>query len=121
VWRVAADPFAELADWDVLALPSREEAFGLVLIEALGLEVPVVATRIDGPADIVSPDVGRLVPPDDADALADAITGLLDDPARRVAMGRAGRARVAERYSVQRQAEAIDGCYRDAVSRRRRA
>jgi glycosyltransferase involved in cell wall biosynthesis len=66
----------------LLVLPSRAESFGAVLVEALACGTPVVATRCGGPEDIVTPKVGELVPPEDPQALADAIHSVLS---RRVA------------------------------------
>jgi glycosyltransferase involved in cell wall biosynthesis len=64
----------------LVVLPSRAESFGSTLIEALASGTPVVATRCGGPEDIVVDSVGRLVPPGDADALADALTATLLEP-----------------------------------------
>lgn len=90
--RVAATPGASLldaesdiaaviADLDVLVLASVEpESYGLVLVEALASGVPVVATDLGGPPEIVAkvaPSAGRLVPPRDVDALAAAVDALL--------------------------------------------
>ncbi len=78
---VRADVPDLMADLDVFVLPSTEpEPFGLVVVEALASGTPVVATAAGGPLEIlagVPPTVGRLVPPGDATALADAIDGLL--------------------------------------------
>src|SRR5262249_32619426 len=63
----------------LLVLPSRAESFGLVLVEALACGIPVVATRCGGPADIVTDQVGSLVPPEDVEALALAIDRVLTD------------------------------------------
>jgi glycosyltransferase involved in cell wall biosynthesis len=117
---VTSDPFAELAGWDLLVLPSRSEPFGLVLIEAMGMGLPVVATRIDGPREIVTGDTGLLVDVDDARGLADAILELAQDRDRRERMGAAGRARVEDMFSLERQADAVNRAYREAASRRRR-
>ncbi len=112
---VTSDPFAELAGWDLLVLPSRSEPFGLVLIEAMGMGLPVVATRIDGPREIVTGDTGLLVDVDDARGLADAILELAQDRDRRERMGAAGRARVEDMFSLERQADAVYRAYRDAA------
>ena len=59
----------------VLVLPSRRESFGSVLVEALACGTPVVATSCGGPEDIVTDAVGRLVPVENAEALAGATGG----------------------------------------------
>lgn len=63
-------------------LPSRAESFGAVLVEALACGTPVVATRCGGPEDIVTDEVGILVPPEDPEALAVALESVLDHPER---------------------------------------
>jgi glycosyltransferase involved in cell wall biosynthesis len=76
------------ADLDVSVLPSTEpEPFGLAMIEALACGVPVIATDHGGPVEVLGghPERGRLVPPGDRQALADAIAELAD-PARHPAV-----------------------------------
>lgn len=100
----AADRMSTL---DVLAHTARQEPFGLVITEALVRGVPVVAPSEGGPAEIVRDGVdGLLVDPVDSDAVATAIRTLLRDPERRRRMGAAGRARVIERFTEARMAEA---------------
>ena len=64
---------------DVLVLPSVAEAFGLVLVEAMSCGLPVIAAEAPGPAEIVVAGTGWLVPPDDEDALADALVTVAAD------------------------------------------
>lgn len=79
-----------------------------ILIESLALEVPVVTTHLSGIPELVVDGVtGRLVPPQDAGALADAIESLLRDPARGRELGRKGRARVESMFNLQRNAQEL--------------
>lgn len=68
-----------LARADLLLHPSALETFGIVLVEALALGLPVVATRCGGPEGFLGDETGALVPPDDVDALAMATQALLLD------------------------------------------
>ena len=77
---------------DLVVAPSRWEGFGMMLIEAMAAGRPIVATRVGAIPEIVRDGrTGVLAEPRDAQALARAITGMLDDPQRRIAMGEAGR------------------------------
>ncbi len=89
-----------MASAGVVVLPSRAESFGAVLVEALACGTPVVATRCGGPEDIVTPEVGELVPREDPDALAGALERVLAErdrfdasDLRRYAVERFGLAR----------------------------
>src|SRR5690606_1075742 len=85
-----------LAAADVALVPSRHEAFGLAVVEALAHGTPVVATDVDGPRAIL--DGGRggtLVPPGDAAALAAAVAAVLADATRRDEARRLGPVRAA--------------------------
>ncbi|MEW6554104.1 MAG: glycosyltransferase family 4 protein [Actinomycetota bacterium] len=78
------------------------EPFGLVIIEAMAQGLPVVATRGGGVGEVVDDgETGLLVPPRDAAAMAEAIRGLLADPARAAKMGKAGKRAVAERFDLR--------------------
>lgn len=103
-----------LRDVDVFVLPSLWEGFGLVLLEAMALSLPVVASRV-GPIPEVVEDqrTGRLVPPGDSAALADALVSLLRNPALAFGMGLAGRARVSERFSLDAMVSQIEALYRE--------
>jgi glycosyltransferase involved in cell wall biosynthesis len=82
---------------DVHCHPNQEgEPFGLALVEALHAGLPVIATRLGGPAEIVTDSCGRLVPAADPDALADALSTLVDDADIRRRLGEAGPDRALE-------------------------
>lgn len=101
-----------MAAADLFVLPSVAEAFGLVLAEALYLGTPVVATRVGGIAEIVDDGVdGVLVPPADGQALADAVTQLLNDRERRQQMAGAGRDKVVRRFQFAQMVQAYEAIY----------
>ncbi len=83
-----------LADSDILVVPSRWEGFGLAALEGMTAGVPVVASNVDGLAELIG-DAGVLVPKDDPDALRDALVRLLADAPERARLADAGRARAA--------------------------
>ena len=84
---------------DVVVMPSRREAFGIVALEAWRAGTPLVATSLGGPASFVTDGVdGVLVDPVNTGALAHAVESLLHDPERRAALGAAGQAS-ARRYT----------------------
>ena len=98
-----------LAALDLLATPSRWEGFGLMLAEAMAAGVPVVASEVGGIPSVVG-EAGLLVPPEDPQALAMAVIGLLGDPDRRALMAQRGRER-SERFDWARTAGRIREIY----------
>ena len=85
----------------------------------MACERPVVGCAAGGVPEIVEDGVsGRLVPPDDAPALAAALGGLLAEPEAAAAMGRAGRAAVLARYDLPVVAAATEACYASLAARR---
>jgi len=100
----------------IYAFTSRNEGFGLTLIEAMAAGAALVAARA-GAAELVVEDgvTGVLVPPGDADALAAALEPLMRDPATATAMGVRGRERVVAAFSLEAEAARIAEVYRTLV------
>jgi glycosyltransferase involved in cell wall biosynthesis len=98
---------------DFFVLPSLVETFGAVLIEAMACGKPVIATNIGGPNEIVTKEVGKLVPPSDYEALAEAIDYMLDHyqeyPPEKIAQY------ARNRFSYAVVGQMLDGIYRDVV------
>jgi glycosyltransferase involved in cell wall biosynthesis len=116
----------DVASWyrraELLVHPARWEGFGLALLEAMLAGKPVVATRVSAAPEIVAEGMtGLLVPPDDEDALANAVIRLLDDPVRAGEMGAAGLLRARSQFSVAKMAGRTAAVYASAglVARRR--
>jgi glycosyltransferase involved in cell wall biosynthesis len=103
--------------FDAFLLPSVTEGTPVSAIEALASGTPVVANRVGGVPDVVRDGVdGYLVEAGDLDGAAERLATLAHDPALRETLGAAGRARVLERYSVQRLVDDVDRLYRSLLS-----
>ena len=106
-----------LAAIDVLVISSRQESFGLTAIEALAMEIPVVATKCGGPEEVVEEGVtGLLIPVKDPLALADAIVSLLLDPKLARRLGENGRNHVSEHFGVDRYVHGIQRIIQDTAA-----
>jgi len=103
---------------DVFVLPSRSESCPNALLEAMGSGVPCVATRVGGIPEIIRDgDNGFLVPPGDADALAEKVGRLLDDATSRRRIGAAGAASVRKRFAADRVLPRYEDLYRHLAGR----
>ena len=113
-------PIEEVQRWyqrvTIYAFTSRNEGFGLTLIEAMAAGAALVASRA-GAAELVVEDgvTGVLVPPGDTDALVDALEPLMRDPEVAAAMGERGRQRVLEKFSLDAEASRIAAVYRELL------
>ena len=101
---------------DVFTMASRWEGLGLVFLEAMATGLPVLSTNVSAIPEVVAVgETGELVPPDDVPALTAGMLALAGDPARRAAMGEAGRARVAEVFGLDRMVDETLAIYREIV------
>lgn len=107
-WRSPQDVLREVAGAKALVLPSFAEGLPVVLMEALALGRPVIATAIAGIPELVDSENGWLVPSGCAEALADAMRDALDAPQARIEkMGAAGRARVHDMHHPDVNAQVL--------------
>ena len=112
-----ADPLAQMRRWTLAVNASTDpEAAPLSVLEAMSLGLPVVATDHGGSPEVLG-DAGLLVPPTDAAALARAITTLLGDADLRHRCAAAGRAAIADHYSLDRTTEQMMALLEQAESR----
>lgn len=101
---------------DILLLPSREEPFGRALLEAMALEVPVIATNVGGPPELVREGrEGYLVPPNQPAAWEQAVRRVIESSGQGRELGRAGRLRIAQSFGVEDHVEAVCTIYRRAA------
>jgi len=106
----------------VFVCPSVYEPFGLINLEAMACETPVVASAVGGILEVVEDGVtGLLVPPARPAALAGALRRVLEDPQLGRRLGRAGRLRVEERFSWASVAERTERTYAEAIEEFQRA
>jgi glycosyltransferase involved in cell wall biosynthesis len=110
-----------MAALDVFVLPARYKCFGLVLLEAMTSELPVVATAAGGVPEIVQDgETGHLVPALDPPALGAAMVRVLSDSQRAARMGRHGRRRVEQLFTSGAMIERTTTLYRSLLARRHR-
>jgi glycosyltransferase involved in cell wall biosynthesis len=113
-WRGHGDLPAGLNAADLLVLPSVREQFGQVLVEAMACGLPVMAADAHGPAEIVDDGrTGWLVPPDDEDALVEALVEAVGDAGERERRGEAAYEEARERYAWPSLARGVAQIYED--------
>jgi len=101
----------------VMVVPSRAESLPYVVLEAAAAGKPLIAARVGGIPEIYGPLSDRLVPPEDAPALARAIAAALDDPAGTAQTTRQLREQVANSFTVAAMVDGVVAGYRDALAR----
>ncbi|NIO21873.1 MAG: glycosyltransferase, partial [Candidatus Aenigmarchaeota archaeon] len=105
-----------LASFDIFVLPSRSEGFGRVNLEAMAMGKPVISTNVGGIPEVVLDGVtGILVPPGNSRELAHAIMKLLNDSELRESLGREGRRRVEEHFTLQAHVQRIQEIYAEIL------
>lgn len=112
-------PQVDVRDWmrraQIFVLPSVEEGQGVVLLEALASGTPVVGSDVDGIAEVITPDVGRLFPVGDSTALAGYLLELIADNSLRNTLGHAARRRAETEYDWDRLAQEFIVLYEQTI------
>ncbi|MBE7559290.1 glycosyltransferase family 4 protein [bacterium] len=110
----AQDVRAWLLRLHVFAMTSRQESFGPAMAEAMAMGVPVVYTKVGGPAEIAH-EVGLPFPPGDAAALAAQLEHLYRHPQERTHLGVLARRRIVEHFPLSAQVAATERLYRELL------
>jgi glycosyltransferase involved in cell wall biosynthesis len=117
----SADLLQLFGEADLFVLPSLGECLAVVLMEATAAGLPVITTDVGALGEaVVSGETGLIVPPKDVSALRLALAALLDDPARRVSMGRGGHALARERFDAEANNRALLDLVAESVQPGRR-
>jgi len=105
-----------IASFDIAVLPSFFEGMGRVLLEAMAMEKPVVASRVGGIPDLVKDGInGFLTTPGDTKGLAEALKKLLNDKKLAISMGKEGRKRVTDKFSAETMVRSINNVYTECL------
>jgi glycosyltransferase involved in cell wall biosynthesis len=119
-WMSQTDCVGQLARCDALVLPSMAECGGAVVLEAMAMEVPVIATAWGGPVDYLDPSCGILVEPSSKEAFVDdlavALVRLATHPEDRRAMGKAGRLKVVQDFDWEAKVDRMLEHYRSCMA-----
>ncbi len=110
-----------MAASDLVVMPSRHESFGIVLIEAMSLAKPIIASAAGGIPEVVLDGAsGYLVPPGDPDQLSRRVLEMLSNPGHAQQIGLAGRERVHREFTVEQMVERMAALYRQVDAQARR-
>lgn len=104
---------------DILVVPSSREGFGLVAVEAMFYELPVIATKVGGLQEVVvDKETGFLVNPFSPEALAEKIQLLIDQPELRKIMGQKGKARALQYFTAERYCRDVENLYLELLDKK---
>lgn len=105
-----------LSEADLLIHPARQEPFGRVLLEAAASGLPIIATRVGGTEEMLTPEESALlIEPDDAFALAAAARRVIPDHDLRARLGRAARDRIASHFDIRERSRKLFATWRSAA------
>lgn len=106
-----------LAAMDIFCLPSLQQGIGTIMLQAMAIGRPVIATRVGGLYRVVRDgETGYLVPPSNSETLARRIMELLDDPAEARSIGKSAREEVIKQFSVEQMVSQTAALYREIIA-----
>ncbi|MCP4634403.1 MAG: glycosyltransferase [candidate division Zixibacteria bacterium] len=110
-----------LNQWKIFILTSQWESFGIVIAEAMAMELPVVASNVGGIPEIVREGIdGFLLEPEDVEGFATKIKFLIDNPQKTVEMGKSGRERIVKNFSVLKMVKEYEQLYTELLESKNR-
>jgi glycosyltransferase involved in cell wall biosynthesis len=105
-----------LSSFDIFALPTLNEGFARVIIEAMACGKPVITTPVGGNREaVMDGKTGFIIPVNSADELARKIVELIDDKEKRIEMGKLGRERVVNHFSLEQYVKNMEGIYKEVL------
>ena len=119
---VNAEKIPELINQSrIFIYPSREEPFGLSILEAMACGVPVITTNVFGPSEIITQNIdGVMIPPDNVGALVESIISLLGDDEFRTSIGHNARKTVESRFDIKQHYQSLINLYRNLIESKKR-
>ena len=115
----SAEPLGALRGFDLFVHPSWAEAFPYVVLEAMSLSLPIVASDVGGIGEaVIGGESGLLIPPGDERVLARALIDLLDDPRRAARLGERALSRVCREFTREKMINRLSDLYEETVSGR---
>jgi colanic acid/amylovoran biosynthesis glycosyltransferase len=104
---------------DLFVLPSFDEGVPVVLMEAMAMEIPCIATRIAGIPELIRDEKdGILVAPSNVPEMVDAISRLMDNPDLRRQLGRSGRQRIIEKFELEKNVLCLSRIFEEEITKR---
>lgn len=106
-----------LMESDILIVPSRSESFGITVVEGMSAELPVIGSAVGGIPELINHNkTGILVPPNNVQALANAIIDLIDNPDKRDRLGKAAKKFAKNNFTWRKRADRVEEIYREITS-----